>query len=498
MPICDLSTVVALAARVGERGKWNVIVLVQEHLELPDRDPQVVLIELVRDVESDRPELLALHNNRVEEGQREQELPELIVLGGSVKEVALADRVKQIRPQKTGLEPLWRLIRHLHGLLQNGNREEWGWVGGQPQPEVFVHLPGNEPLLADGLESWQETLCEVAVLQDYPEPVLDALLNPLHGHGALALTKRDGLHLDLLLFRKSQKVGHWIRTWRENEEQGRVRIGFLEAWLQIERNRRDKLLAHNVRHVVCHSRDDLVRPEAPQNEELLEMGQLLLPLARESLCRRIRGVVDGLPQIWVIGDVFFEALVVTESGETTHFVPHFRGDPAGGGILVGVLSNGHTTSQQESQLAAIDRTLCHLKLGSQQEGKEELVLLKEGPANVQIEEVSEVVRQDFEPLVQIFTLFTVRNGSDEQGHKPSKGVLVHRINVRQVCDAEEKNRAMLCDGLVTLSCLINLGLCLVGNLLLLGNIIRSHLCLLQNFHRSLVFENVTLTCAQHP
>ena len=53
-------TVVALPGRVAERHEGDVRVFVQEHAQLARADAQVVLVELVRDVPPDGPELAAL------------------------------------------------------------------------------------------------------------------------------------------------------------------------------------------------------------------------------------------------------------------------------------------------------------------------------------------------------------------------------------------------------------------------------------------------------
>lgn len=40
----------SVTCQVRESLQWDLLVLVQEHLDLPDADPQVRLVELVRDV----------------------------------------------------------------------------------------------------------------------------------------------------------------------------------------------------------------------------------------------------------------------------------------------------------------------------------------------------------------------------------------------------------------------------------------------------------------
>ena len=51
----------------------NVVVLVQEHLELADADTQVSISEIIRDVEAQRAELLALDGVPVEQAQGQEQ-----------------------------------------------------------------------------------------------------------------------------------------------------------------------------------------------------------------------------------------------------------------------------------------------------------------------------------------------------------------------------------------------------------------------------------------
>lgn len=56
------------------------------------------------------------------------------------------------------------------------------------------------------------------------------------------------------------------------------------------------------------------------------------------------------------------------------------------------------------------------------------------------------------------------NGADEEADKPAEGVLVHGINVGQVCDAEEEHGRMPCHGPIGLPRLCDLQLRLLCNL----------------------------------
>lgn len=68
----DATAVVALARHVEERVVRHLVVLVEEHEQLTNRDAQIGLVEAVRDVEPKRTELSSLLHERVEKAQPEE------------------------------------------------------------------------------------------------------------------------------------------------------------------------------------------------------------------------------------------------------------------------------------------------------------------------------------------------------------------------------------------------------------------------------------------
>mmetsp|Transcript_22137 Transcript_22137/g.48342 ORF Transcript_22137/g.48342 Transcript_22137/m.48342 type:complete len:214 (+) Transcript_22137:1762-2403(+) len=210
MCVRDLASVVALPCRVAERVIRDLGVLVQEHLELPHADAQVILVELIRNVPANRAELAPLLHDGVEEGQAEQQLAELLVLHAALKELGVADGVRGVGAQQTGTQALGRLVCHLDTVLEDGDGEDGAGVGGQPQPEVAIHLALHQLLLRDELQGWQEALGQVAVLQHHPEPVLHTLVNPLLSHGPLPLPQRHALHAYPLVICKLEQCRHRV------------------------------------------------------------------------------------------------------------------------------------------------------------------------------------------------------------------------------------------------------------------------------------------------
>ena len=60
--------------------EWCVLVLVQEHVELADADPEVPVSELVGDVEAKSTKFPSFQRDAVEHTQREEEVLEVLAL----------------------------------------------------------------------------------------------------------------------------------------------------------------------------------------------------------------------------------------------------------------------------------------------------------------------------------------------------------------------------------------------------------------------------------
>jgi hypothetical protein len=88
------TTVVALTSQVEQGWEWSLVwVLVQENGQLSHRDTQVGLVELILDVPAQGSEQTTFLDHSVEEDQTEQQLAELLWLGGAVEELLVADGV---------------------------------------------------------------------------------------------------------------------------------------------------------------------------------------------------------------------------------------------------------------------------------------------------------------------------------------------------------------------------------------------------------------------
>lgn len=65
--------------------------------------------------------------------------------------------------------------------------------------------------------------------------------------------------------------------------------------------------------------------------------------------------------------------------------------------------------------------------------------------------------------VQVLRLFGIVNGQNKEVDEPGQGVLVHGLNVRQVCDGKEQNGGVDSNWSVTHSSCVNLLLSFFSN-----------------------------------
>ena len=118
------------------------------------------------------------------------------------------------------LSPLGGSVTTLSERWRDAEREGAGRLRGDPEAEVLVHLV---ELLEDLLQGLEPAGHEVAVLQDDPEPALDANVEQRRGDGALALAEGDALKLvpaEAHLVREDRNVRGRVRARAEDEHDG--------------------------------------------------------------------------------------------------------------------------------------------------------------------------------------------------------------------------------------------------------------------------------------
>mmetsp|Transcript_88509 Transcript_88509/g.205945 ORF Transcript_88509/g.205945 Transcript_88509/m.205945 type:complete len:206 (+) Transcript_88509:1075-1692(+) len=150
--LCDTAAVVALACEVVERLQGYLIrVFIYEHLQLPRRDPEIILCELIGDVPTQGSEETPFLDDCMEETQVEDQALEHRVVGATVEELFIGDWVHVVRARQVCSQTFRCLVRHLHSVLQDGDRELVGRIRCEPQAKAAVCLLGIH-LLQDAFE----------------------------------------------------------------------------------------------------------------------------------------------------------------------------------------------------------------------------------------------------------------------------------------------------------------------------------------------------------
>jgi hypothetical protein len=120
-------------------------------------------------------------------------------------------------------------------------------------------------------------------LEEPPAAVLVGGLDHLLRHGLLALAQGDQaevarLVLDAVVLAELLRVLDGVHPRREDEEDGRLGQRVVEGARQAEGQAGDVLLAHLLAHKGAERLAHAVRPQAPHDEQLGELVELL-PLA---------------------------------------------------------------------------------------------------------------------------------------------------------------------------------------------------------------------------
>ncbi len=114
------------------------------------------------------------------------------------------------------------------------------------------------------------------------------------------------------------------------------------------------------------------------------------------------------------------------------------------------------------------------------------MLLEQTSANVSVKVVGEEIPNIQNTCLQCTTLRGVLQRLLEDRLVPLQRVLVHRVNQRQLCNAEEEETGVEGEVSIVLSCLVDASLCLYRDLHLLVDLLRSLLRLLKFNNKCLV------------
>eukprot|EP00982_Pelagococcus_subviridis_P000488 3917-Pelagococcus_subviridis.AAC.3 len=463
----DAPAVVALARGVSQR--------------LPRGNAQVAVVEPVRDVPSQRPELPALLDDGVEEAQTEQERFERLRFRASVEKVQVADglraqRLKHVRP-----DAFRGLVRHLHRVLKDVHREVFRRIRRHPQPEIRVRATAGvvrvaHQLFDDGIQRRHPRRREVAVLQHDPTPRLLPLAYHRRRFRALALPERyvgDAIGHPALV-RELKQTRHGVRPRGEDEHERRRRRAVVVAALQTKRWRMRVPLPEVPPHEIPDRGDELIRANAAHEEKLLERRERVLERRRER--RRVRRVVvvHRAPRLRVVGDGRGDAFKRGELRDARQLAPALLRDPRR--VLFGDVVVVQFRAAGTAGILA--------RAAAYAAGEQETPLLGR-PAHVPVQREKEVGLDVLEPGAHVLGSGRGGDGRDEQPDEPPQRVLIHRLDVGEFADGEKQHRGVLSRGFVAPSRGVDLALGLVRDRLRGRDLVRDRLRVRDGLDRGL-------------
>mmetsp|Transcript_37394 Transcript_37394/g.96676 ORF Transcript_37394/g.96676 Transcript_37394/m.96676 type:complete len:530 (+) Transcript_37394:823-2412(+) len=341
---------------------------------------------------------------------------------------------------------------------------------------------------------------QVAVLQQHPRPFPRGDLHERLGLGTLALAERDGRHLLVLVLREAVERAARVRTRREDKDERREAVGVRVGPGQVEGRRRHELFAELQRDEAEHRRHHAVWADAAQHQHVLQGAQLChhrRPRGRvlEDLHRR-HVVVDLLPDVQAPSELHVEVgVALVDLGEPEELAPAAVRHPVG--RLGRWILQRDASREQEAVVAHIGLPGGQQAADAEQEGEERLVLLEQTAADVAVQRVLEGVVQRDDALLQVGVLLRLVDRREEEVHEERQTVLIHRVDVGQVGDAEEEDGSLEGDRDVAETSLVDLFLRLLADFLLRRNLVRQGLGGAQDVDRALILQDVALRRLQH-
>ncbi|EPY34324.1 hypothetical protein STCU_01646 [Strigomonas culicis] len=490
--VCHPAAVVDDTDHVAQRVPRHRAVAVRVHVRGERLQAGVVvrLVPLVGDVPAERAESAALLHDRVEVRERQDEA----VPHDRVARAAIPHDVRDVHRERVAqvrLEPLRRLLHHLHTGLQQQHGEGGHRHRRQPQAEVLVHILVAQ-LLENALQRGNPRRVHVAVLEIDPHALRRPAANHLLRLGALVLAERQHELARAEPFTRGELGEHLrrVRTGGQHKHNRRRWRAVEEAALEVEGGALRELLPERLRDDLRHAIAQEVLPHRLEHQQLLpqrhvvqQRGELLVgPVALVPLLPLRLLVVDVVVELAELGD---------ELRQRGRLVPAQRGQPlrrrvrVGVGVLVPLAALEH-----EAPLVLADRAVLPADAGVQEEGKDELVALEEPAADGLVRAERHGGQQHRHALVHVLLLLRPLQRQREEHLEKVERVLIHVVEAAQLRHNGVHDGAARGDGAVAVTRGLNVLLRLLRDPHGLGDGFARPLRALQRVHELLVVEDV--------
>ena len=291
--------------------------------------------EVRRGARTERPELPPLLDNRVHEGERKQHgLP--LGVGDRVEYVLVEPGVRVAHAQHDAGR---RLVGELDRELQKADGELGVWLRGDPQAEAWQDGAGGGLLHLGQAEHplgalAHEGEAEVAVLQQHPDALGDALLEELARRRLLALAHGDAHHGLLALLGEGVDLASRVGAGGEDGDHRHHRVGLVVQLGEVERLDEQVLAAERRGDVRVDGEQRAVLADGAHEKHLFKLVEALVVVGEELRLGRVV-VVPRLPLLGVTLKVVWQiAQHLHGARERKDVQPDILRDPLlGGGLL---------------------------------------------------------------------------------------------------------------------------------------------------------------------
>mmetsp|Transcript_62957 Transcript_62957/g.150430 ORF Transcript_62957/g.150430 Transcript_62957/m.150430 type:complete len:322 (+) Transcript_62957:154-1119(+) len=305
----------------------------------------------------------------------------------------------------------------------------------------------------------------MAILEANPIACLLAMLD--QGFSLLTLTLPQGDEVKPLLvleiLGKLHQVVCWVSASRQNKDQGHCLLGVLETANEVEVGGDCVVLSQLCSDKVSHYQLKEVLPKRLDDQQLLEGRQLLCPHAWQVPASHVIVRAEVLPRR--CEHVLCQALKDLAASFQSQLLqyhhlpvalrrhPRRRFDCLRQRVIDNAFA-GLEAAQKEAPLLWGDALLVHelrMDLVAQasvadHEGIQQLVVLEQAHANLCVDELSEVLDDDVDALVDVFCRGAGSQSLLKEAGEELQAVLIHGVDVGEVGHDEVNDRSPRCTG----------------------------------------------------
>mmetsp|Transcript_1655 Transcript_1655/g.4657 ORF Transcript_1655/g.4657 Transcript_1655/m.4657 type:complete len:244 (+) Transcript_1655:626-1357(+) len=242
----------------------------------------------------------------------------------------------------------------------------------------------------------------MAIREQRPEALLRAVIDHFCGLGFLPLAQRDVVARQIFRHRQCLQLRCRVHAGRQDEQQWRRVLRLLIDLFEVKRRGLNELGVQLCGDEDLRRREDAVRADAPDDDELLQGIEPTIPLSWQRLPLGFTAAVPLLPVAQRLLQRRLEALEgVQLHVHLGNVVPDLLCDPVGSGVLRLRRPVQHLASEEEEAvLRGIQIVHRPEHSGTEVQRQQELMALEQGPATESVHsqsmELIQVVNALFE------------------------------------------------------------------------------------------------------